>query len=175
MQIEKHLHTLPPSAAPHWLTVWKSTIPTVAWSSSPLMVRFQIQPTSSLFPPPHGPFGSSRHLCPSWTVRPPTGYSCSAPPATGCAPCPAPPQFLSDWLTRERMRQERGTARRNRIVVESGGQMLEDPTGRWRDVTKADEKAAQRGSGSFPCRCCCWVIYTRMHMHKIKLSFVLTT
>lgn len=174
-KLEKHLHTLPPYAAPHWLIVWKSTIPMAAWNSSPLRARFQTQPISSLFPPPHGPFGLSRHLCPSWTVRPPIGWLCSAPPATGCAPCPAPRWLLSDWLTRERMRWERGTAQRSRIVVEPGGQTLEDPAERRHDATESDAKEAQSGSGSFPCHCCRRVIYTRLNVDKIKSSFVLTT
>lgn len=164
MQIEKHLHTLPPSAAPHWLTVWKSTIPTVA--SSPLTARFQILPTFSLFRPPRGPFGSTRRLCPSWTVRPPIGCSCSSPPATGCAPGPAPPQLLSDWPTGGPMRQERGTAPHSRTVVERRGQMLVDPPERWHDAKAVDVKASQSESGRSPCHCCCRVIYKRLKMEK---------
>lgn len=142
------------------------------------MARFQTRPTSSLFPPPHGPFGSNRHLSPSWTARPPIGCSRSAPPAIGCAPCTAPPQLLSDWLTRERLRQGRGTARHSRTAAGSGGPRLEDPAERWRAGTKAAAKAARSGSGSFPshcCCCCCRVIYTRLSMDKITLPFVPTT
>lgn len=70
-KLENHLHALPPSAAPHWLTGWKTVIPLVAGISSPLMASFQSRPTFSLFRPPFVAFGSS--LAPSWKAQPPIG------------------------------------------------------------------------------------------------------
>lgn len=157
-KLEKHLHTLPPSAAPHWLTGWKAAIPLAAWGSSPLTACAPTLPTFSLFHPPCVAFDSIPLQCSSWTAEPPTGCSCSAPPATGCAPCPAPPLLLSDWSGEGQTGQEQEKAQRSRTCAEQEGLRSELLTEFQHDATMGDVKTVRSENGSFPCHCCCRVI-----------------
>lgn len=140
---KEHLHTLPPSAAPHWRTGWTAATPPTARRSSPSAACVRTRPTSSLFHPRCGAVGWLPRRSPSWTAEPPTGWRCSSPPAPGRAPlCLGPPLLLSDWTAGGRTRRERETAPRSRTCAGWEGRRTEVPRERRSDGTAGDVTAA---------------------------------
>ena len=166
-KLEKnHLHALPPSAAPHWLTGWKAVFPLVVRSSSPSAASVRTQPTFSRRHPRYVASDWIPRRCPSWTARPPIGCWCSSPLAIGCAPGPDPRLPLSARRGRELERAPR--SRTCGEWEEPGAGLLR---GRRRDGTTGGGTTGGSGNESSPYHCCRLVIWRRRHTNnKSSLS-----